>query len=784
VAIDQDVYTANLYDPAVVAEFLETVRLRQGPIAGIIHLLPLKPGTGFEGMDLASWRERLDCEVKSLFHLAKAAALELKQPTQAGGSWLIAATAMGGKFASHMESSTPFFPGQGGISGFVKTLAVEWPSVRCRVIDLDAEAQAPTLAAYLLREMLSGENEVEVGYEGSRRLVLRPRLAPIDKSRQANLAIDSSWVVLVTGGARGITAEICCELAARYRPTLLLVGRSPLPDPQETSETAGLTSQKALKEALMDRMRQGGQGVTPAQVESAYSSLLQEREMRRNLAAIKQAGASLRYYRVDVRDENAFGNLVEEIYQSYGRIDGVIHGAGIIEDKLIEDKSPDSFGRVLETKVTGAVVLSQKLRPDSVKFLAFFSSVAGRFGNRGQSDYAAANEVLNKLAIYLDQHWPGRVLAINWGPWIKTGMASAEVQRQFAKRGVQLIPPPAGCRMLDEELRFGQKGQVEVIIGDGPWVTAGTAHPPSPPEPLPLLDGAPLKLESGGSVGFVGTLDPARDRYLQDHRLDERPVLPMAMATELMAEVVQRGWPDWKIVGVRSMRVLRGIVLADGARQVRVLARQHTDPSQENTGVDVDVEICLSDQTEYPCYRATVQIEEQFPSPPPYDPGLLSALRPFPMTVDESYHRWLFHGPCFQGISRIEGMNERGICGILVPSSPSECLSPSASGHWLIDPVLLDCGFQLAILWERAHHDMTPLPSRFKSYRRFGPLQGSPVRCHLKAQSSAGGQNLLTDIYFLDSASRLVGLLEGMEFSCSSALNRLASVAASSRGGR
>jgi len=485
-----------------------------------------------------------------------------------------------------------------------------------------------------------------------------------------------------------------------------------------------------------------------------------------------------------VRDENAFGNLIEEIYQSYGRIDGVIHGAGIIEDKLIEDKNPDSFDRVLETKVASAFVLSRKLRPDSVKFLAFFSSVAGRFGNRGQSDYAAANEVLNKLAVYLDHQWPGRVLAINWGPWIKTGMASAEVQSQFAKRGVQLIPPPAGRRMLDEELQFGRKGQVEVIVGDGPWVTVGAAHPPSPPDPLPLLGGAPLTLESGGGVGFIGTLDPARDRYLQDHRLDERPVFPMAMATELMAEVVQRGWPDWKIVGVRSMRVLRGIVLADGARQVRVVARPHADPSQEYTGVDVDVEIGFSDQTEYPCYRATVQIEEQFPSPPPYDPGLLSELRPFPMTVDESYHRWLFHGPCFQGITRIEGMNEQGIFGILAPSSPPECLSANAGGHWLIDPVLLDCGFQLAILWERSHHDMTPLPSRFKSYRRFGPLLGSPVRCHLKAQSSAGGQNLLTDICFLDSAGRLVGLLEEMEFSCSSALNRLSSVAASSRGGR
>jgi NAD(P)-dependent dehydrogenase (short-subunit alcohol dehydrogenase family) len=507
---------------------------------------------------------------------------------------------------------------------------------------------------------------------------------------------------------------------------------------------------------------------------------------------MEAAGASVYYYEVDVRDDIAFGELIGEIYRSYGRLDGVIHGAGVIEDRLIEDKHPDSFDRVFDTKVKSALTLATKLRSDSLRFLVFFSSVAGRFGNRGQSDYAAANEVLNKLAIYLDNQWPGRVLAINWGPWRTTGMASAEVQRQFTERGVQLIPPSAGCRLLDEELRFGHKGQVEVIIGDGPWERARTTQPSTPVPVFPLLDGALPKLVGHGLVEVERILHPAADRYLQDHRLDQQPVFPMAMAMELMAEVAQKAWPEWKVVGIRSLRVLRGIIVGEASVEIRVMARSQAHSPDNNLGLDIDVQIVEKTQPNQPCYRATVQMREQFLEPVLYDPGFLSDLRPFPMTVDESYRRWLFHGPSLQGIATIEGINDQGVCGILIPSTPARCLFPEATGHWIVDPVLLDCSFQLAILWERAHHDMTPLPSRFTSYCRFGSLVDGPIRCCLKAQSSAGGQNLLTDIYFIDGTGQVMAVLEEMEFSCSKALNRLAGSvsaeaqrqAALSRGGR
>ena len=157
--------------------------------------------------------------------------------------------------------------------------------------------------------------------------------------------------------------------------------------------------------------------------------------------------------------------LIQEL-QSQGGIDGVIHGAGIIDDKLVRDKTPESFDRVFGTKVDSASILARHLDPESLKFCAFFASIASRYGNRGQSDYAAANEVLSKLAHALDRGWPGRVFAVAWGPWAEVGMVS-HLEKHLVKRGLKLIPPDEGAKRFADELEHGKKGESEVLIAGG-----------------------------------------------------------------------------------------------------------------------------------------------------------------------------------------------------------------------------------------------------------------------------------------------------------------------------
>ena len=113
----------------------------------------------------------------------------------------------------------------------------------------------------------------------------------------------------------------------------------------------------------------------------------------------------------------------------------------------------------MATKAGAAHTLAERLRPDGLRFMVLFSSVSGRFGNRGQADYAAASEVLGKLAHELDRRWPARVVAIDWGPWRSAGMVSPLLEQEFARRGVALIGLDQGCRMLEEELSRGREGR-------------------------------------------------------------------------------------------------------------------------------------------------------------------------------------------------------------------------------------------------------------------------------------------------------------------------------------
>jgi acyl transferase domain-containing protein/NAD(P)H-dependent flavin oxidoreductase YrpB (nitropropane dioxygenase family)/NAD(P)-dependent dehydrogenase (short-subunit alcohol dehydrogenase family) len=457
-----DVYYADLADPLEVDQLLKRLRRQAGPIAGLVHLLPLA-----EVPQDLSWADRIRREVKSLYVLARSLDEELRQGGANGGAVLLAATSLGGGFGfDHGPLPDSYFPGHGGIVGFVKCLAYEWPEVLVRVVDLHGDKDSRELADRLLGELTDRDGPLEVGYLGARRITWEPTPAPLAASLDRPPLLTKASTVLVTGGARGITAAVCLELAKRYQPNLVLVGRSPLPDEIEMDDTASLTAPSEIKSALIARHQREGRPVVPAGIEADYQRLLHQREIRANLARIRQTGARVHYFQVDVRDEQALGGLLDDIEQRFGHLHGVIHGAGVIEDKLLRDKTPESFDRVFSTKTDSAWILSRRLRAEQLKFCVFFASIASRYGNKGQSDYAAANETLSKLAIDLDRRWPCRVISIAWGPWSSIGMV-ADLEKHLVRRGLKLISPDEGPAFLLDELIHGRKGDTEVIIAGG-----------------------------------------------------------------------------------------------------------------------------------------------------------------------------------------------------------------------------------------------------------------------------------------------------------------------------
>jgi hypothetical protein len=151
----------------------------------------------------------------------------------------------------------------------------------------------------------------------------------------------------------------------------------------------------------------------------------------------------------------------------------------------------------------------------------------------------------------------------------------------------------------------------------------------------------------------------------------------------------------------------------------------------------------------------------------------VDSLYPYPCSVSAAYERFLFHGPAFQGIESVYGVSERCISASLVPSSPARLLRATDTTQWLIDPVIVDSAFQLAILWARHNLGITVLPVRFSRFSRLAPLAGRRIRCNFVTQTKTNNQVFEANISFVDEEGSLLALLEGMEFSGSNSLNRL-----------
>jgi len=773
-AASEIVPTSALHSPQELAEVVAQQRQIYGSIAGIIHLAPLA-AIPFPS-NLSDWRQYTQIQSKSLFHLTQLCATDLQQ--QQSGR-VLAASLLGGYFGRN--SYDVGLPTGGSNNGFLKSLITELPDVHTKAVDFDSSLSPALIAQNIVQELLMPGGRVEVGYPQGNRTIFRTVPAPLTTTAtQTQLSPSADWVVLVTGGARGITAEIAGDLAS-LGVRLILVGRAAEPT-AEKAETADIEDVGVLRKVLVNQAREQGETPTPVQIERQLQGLLRDRTICRNLEQFRQTGAKVEYLPVDVRNPEEFGSLIDGIYTRYGRLDAVIHGAGIIEDKLIADKSAESFERVFDTKVDSTFILSRHLRPDLLKLFVLFSSVAGRYGNRGQSDYAAANEVINRLAWQLDQTWTKtRVVAINWGPWDTTGMASEGVKRQFRERGIIPIPLSAGRQFFAEELRYGRKGEAEVIAGEGPWEAyetekgqlKGQQKSSDQLNSFVFLSSQP-QIQPNSTVTLEHTFSLTSDPYLYDHRLDGKPVLPATGALEWMAEFVQAAWSEWIVTEVRDLRVMRGLVLdTDAGRKALFSARASSHADSESLQVAVDI---LDPESKLPFYRASVILRPQLPEAPTFSLLPLSAGSSLDITA--AYRDYLFHGSRFQLVTAIDRLSEQGLDARVMPCQPADWLNNKAlhsSSHWLFDPGLVDTAPQLAIIWNRVQRGTTPLPSRFGSVARYGqsPLNGQ-LQVVFRVKPLKSDHSLVYDAVFLDELGKVHLHLQDVESTCNTALNRLA----------
>ena len=354
-----------------------------------------------------------------------------------------------------------------GLSALNRTATLEWPAATVKTIDIDrANRSADEIARALADELLHGGSDPEIGLaaDGSR---ITLRTVPV-AVEQGSLPVGSSDVFVVSGGGRGVTAATMIELAKASSATFVLLGRSALETETEPERYRPAHDDAALKRIVLDEAIAAGSQITPTELDTVVGKVLANREILKTIASIERAGGHARYHAVDITDLGAVERVLAGVRVDVGPITGVVHGAGVLADKLIVDKSRAQFDSVFDTKVVGLQNLLSATSGDNLKVLCLFSSVAARTGNVGQADYAMANEILNKVAVN-ERRRRGDgciVKSLGWGPWAG-GMVTPALMHHFESMGVELVALDVGARMLLDELASPQSDQVEVVLGGG-----------------------------------------------------------------------------------------------------------------------------------------------------------------------------------------------------------------------------------------------------------------------------------------------------------------------------
>jgi len=572
--------------------------------------------------------------------------------------------------------------------------------------------------------------------------------------------ITPETVVLVSGGARGITAQCVIKLAQSTPCKFILLGRTPVNEPlpdwaKDCPEDA------QLKQRAMNQLSSEGKKATPQAVEKLFRQIRAHQEVEANLEAIRQTGAVVEYINQDVTAPAQ--TLQKELagpVQRLGKINGIIHGAGTLSDRRIEKKTLQDFETVFAPKVEGLRNLLKVAPAGQLDFLVLFSSVVGFFGNIGQADYAMANEVLNKAAYQIKRDNPScHVVSIDWGPW-DSGMVTPELKRVFAERDMAVIPTDAGAEMLVKEItaRHSVDDQpVQIVVGQLPTRSASD------------ISGELQKFEIRRHL----SLDA--NPFLLDHQIGLHPVLPATCAASWIASVCEQLLPGYTFFQLEDFKVLKGIVFDENLADEHILELNEIEKVPGEM-VKFAARILSKNKNGWPLYHYSLNatLVSELPPTSIHKVDMKAAAGPTSEGIlGKALYEdgTLFHGPSFQGVQHVVSMGEdRLVLEVLLQPIP-----PDKQGQFPLqtyNPFAYDAIVQSLLIWAQRFYKAPCLPSHLVKLEQFRAIPFGVLSIVDMKIVSHNQTSVVADIIVTDTQGTILAKFTALQGTISQALKR------------
>ena len=702
-----DVVEVHPYDD------VDTV-LADTTVDGVYWLAALDDEGRLEDMDLAGWREALRRRVRNLYLTMRR--LYERSP------FLVVATRLGGYHGYDAAGAT--CPLGGAVTGFAKAYRRERPDALVKAVDFPVSRKTSALADVLIDETLLDPGCVEVGHAADRRWGVGLADRPFPSADEAGEFLGPDPVFVVTGAAGSIVSAITADLAATWRGTFHLLDLTPEPNPADPDLRRYVEDRDGFKTEIAARLRQRGERPTPVLIERELARFERLQAALAAVRAVEDAGGTAHYHSVDLTDADAVEKVLAQIRDISGRVDVLLHAAGIEVSHALPDKEPREFDLVLAVKGDGLFNVLHAVGTMPLGTVVAFSSVAGRFGNVGQTDYSAANDLQCKLLSSFRRTRPDvRALAIDWTAWGSIGMATrGSIPKIMAAAGVDMLPAEAGVAWIRRELNTGIPDG-EVVVAGALGAMAGEFHDTGGIDPASLpVDGPMLGEVTRASVhdGLVvrTTLDPAARPFLDHHRIDGTPVLPGVMGMEAFAEAARLLAPDCHVAAVENVDFRAPLKFyRDEPRTLTITALLRPD------GDDLVAECRLSAERKVPGAEQPQQTVHftgsvRLTAEPPVidDDGDAAPGDGTPALTPEQVYRLYFHGPAYQVVSAAWKQGDGAAARFAAD------LPPQVDGPVLIGPRLVELCFQTVGLLEAGTDGVLALPLHVGAVR----LNGRP----------------------------------------------------------